>query len=296
MQDEADRLREQKQRYLCEEILDKEYDANGFQEYILSMKEDGANIDVWSFAELKDLVSRFQKMNPKQGSEEKAAPPPEEEKRDEPVLRVDQKARLAQNIQLREQAAFEFFKEVECKALDQVLLESSDEIPVIEVTGYEKKAGGFFSSGYILYTVETKSLQWAAKRKIADFVWLRSFLRKHHLGLLLPPLVYTHEVSENKKILKNIRYLELFLQRCILSSSVRRSQVFIDFLNIDEQSWAEKKKALDKLPEPKRIEDYYSATGKMILSISHVNFAFNENIRLYITEGDMVYKLSLIHI
>eukprot|EP01017_Pseudomicrothorax_dubius_P007505 TRINITY_DN12343_c0_g1_i6.p1 TRINITY_DN12343_c0_g1~~TRINITY_DN12343_c0_g1_i6.p1 ORF type:complete len:224 (-),score=58.68 TRINITY_DN12343_c0_g1_i6:61-732(-) len=220
MQDEADRLREQKQRYLCEEILDKEYDANGFQEYILSMKEDGANIDVWSFAELKDLVSRFQKMNPKQGSEEKAAPPPEEEKRDEPVLRVDQKARLAQNIQLREQAAFEFFKEVECKALDQVLLESSDEIPVIEVTGYEKKAGGFFSSGYILYTVETKSLQWAAKRKIADFVWLRSFLRKHHLGLLLPPLVYTHEVSENKKILKNIRYLELFLQRCILSLSL----------------------------------------------------------------------------
>jgi hypothetical protein len=47
---------ELKQNYLRTEILDKGYDAEVFLEFICLKKgEEGANLDLWSFQELKEV-------------------------------------------------------------------------------------------------------------------------------------------------------------------------------------------------------------------------------------------------
>jgi hypothetical protein len=52
--------REIKQVFLRENILDKDYDIDEFLKYILSIKgEDGADVDLWTFAEIKQAVFNF---------------------------------------------------------------------------------------------------------------------------------------------------------------------------------------------------------------------------------------------
>ena len=48
-----------KQEYLRSEIINQGYDQISFINYISSLKEDGANIDNWTFTELTTIVSEF---------------------------------------------------------------------------------------------------------------------------------------------------------------------------------------------------------------------------------------------
>ena len=50
---------EEKQKYLVEEIINKNYDAEKFSEYISNLKENGIDLNNWTFDELKDVVSSF---------------------------------------------------------------------------------------------------------------------------------------------------------------------------------------------------------------------------------------------
>ena len=50
---------EEKQKYLVEEIMNKNYDTEKFSEYISNLKENGNDLNNWTFDELKDVVSSF---------------------------------------------------------------------------------------------------------------------------------------------------------------------------------------------------------------------------------------------
>ena len=62
----AQAQRAAKQNFLREEILDNGFDPHEFTKFIESKR--GANIDLWSFHELKDIVSQF-KLHLKQQSD-----------------------------------------------------------------------------------------------------------------------------------------------------------------------------------------------------------------------------------
>jgi hypothetical protein len=49
----------EKQKYLVEEIINKNYDTEKFSEYISNLKENGTDLNNWTFDELKDVVSSF---------------------------------------------------------------------------------------------------------------------------------------------------------------------------------------------------------------------------------------------
>ena len=49
----------QKQIFLRDEILIKGYDPNKFQDFILTIKEDGTNIDTWNLEDLKKVTYQF---------------------------------------------------------------------------------------------------------------------------------------------------------------------------------------------------------------------------------------------
>ena len=51
-----------KQIYLKENILDAGYDPNQFAMYMMSLKENGTNISVWTIEELEDIVNSFIKI------------------------------------------------------------------------------------------------------------------------------------------------------------------------------------------------------------------------------------------
>lgn len=53
--------RTEKQQYLFQEIIQKNYDPEQFQEYILKVKPEGEDLDTWSFQELKAIVADFQR-------------------------------------------------------------------------------------------------------------------------------------------------------------------------------------------------------------------------------------------
>ena len=51
-----------KQNYLKHEILDKDIDQNKFLDYCISIKENGDDINSWTFDELKECVANFNKL------------------------------------------------------------------------------------------------------------------------------------------------------------------------------------------------------------------------------------------
>lgn len=52
-----DRDMEDKQNYLRTEILEKNYDADEFVQYLVEKKgEDATDLDVWNFEELKKVI------------------------------------------------------------------------------------------------------------------------------------------------------------------------------------------------------------------------------------------------
>lgn len=58
----------------------------------------------------------------------------------------------------------------------------------IKVNDHVIKKGGFFSSDYVLYTVDTTPTKWSVARKDNDFYTLRRLLRKEFPHKLVPPL------------------------------------------------------------------------------------------------------------
>ena len=50
---------EEKQKYLIDEIKNKNYDTELFSDYISKLKENGTDLNNWTFEELKNVVSSF---------------------------------------------------------------------------------------------------------------------------------------------------------------------------------------------------------------------------------------------
>ena len=50
---------EEKQQYLIEEIINKNYNAEKFSDYMSNLKENGTELSNWTFDELKQVVQTF---------------------------------------------------------------------------------------------------------------------------------------------------------------------------------------------------------------------------------------------
>ena len=56
----------QKQQYLRDEIMNKNYDIDEFSEFMSQYKENGLDLINWTFDELKDAVFKFKNQNQNQ--------------------------------------------------------------------------------------------------------------------------------------------------------------------------------------------------------------------------------------
>ena len=58
----------------------------------------------------------------------------------------------------------------------------------IRVNEGSLKAGGIFSSSYLLYTIQVDPIGWKIQRKDQDFYFLRKMLLKEFPYIIVPPL------------------------------------------------------------------------------------------------------------
>ena len=61
---------EEKQNYLRSEIIDKNYDAEEFSDFVKQYKENGSDLNNWTFDELKEAVAKFKNKGNNQSKEE----------------------------------------------------------------------------------------------------------------------------------------------------------------------------------------------------------------------------------
>ena len=60
MEEQAKEI-EEKQKYLINEIMNQNYDPQRFSDYISNSKENGTDLNNWTFEELKEIVISFKR-------------------------------------------------------------------------------------------------------------------------------------------------------------------------------------------------------------------------------------------
>ena len=85
---------------------------------------------------------------------------------------------------------------------------------VVKVTNHEIKKGGFFSSDYAMYNVETEighAQKIKVQRKDGDFYDLRKYLKKQFHYMWVPPLPAKNLKLAEKIIVKRQKHFTRFL-------------------------------------------------------------------------------------
>lgn len=104
----------------------------------------------------------------------------------------------------------------------------------LKVTDSEVRKGGFFSSDYVLYTVQTEPLGWKVGRKDSDFYTLRRILKAQFPHILIPPLPLKSNKMTQKFLTKREKYFSRFLSAISRSEELKSSICLINFLEIED--------------------------------------------------------------
>ena len=114
----------------------------------------------------------------------------------------------------------------------------------IKVTSYEVKKGGWWSSDYSVFSVDTElsgKEKLRVQRKDTDFYTLRRLLRAQYPYVLVPPLPDTqkkHLKLVDKQLTKRQRFFQRFLQAVMRSEILKSSQLLYTFLSVgDPKLW-----------------------------------------------------------
>ena len=117
----------------------------------------------------------------------------------------------------------------------------------IEISLGEKKPGTFFSKAYQTYVITIPTLNLKVVRRYSDFEWFRSILINLFPGRVIPPIPKKNKIGGdrfNEEFLeKRTRTLEKFLNLLLEDPSIKTSQIFYDFVSIEELNiFSDKKK------------------------------------------------------
>ncbi|MCQ2820891.1 MAG: hypothetical protein MJ252_26840 [archaeon] len=275
---------EEKQAYLTEEIIGKEYDQNRFVNFCLSKRENGDDLTIWSMSELKQLVKEFQEVE--SGHKHEEANPttsgaingddlqpgeeivhheepklPEVNLQDGPQEKLDQPPE-----EHKEEAKSNEEPEVDipCKVLEKTVLNDSN--VKVTIQNPTKVEQGFMSSPYIKYEVLTNIMDnWLVTRRYSDFLWLRQVLIKFNPGQVIPPL--PNKKIGNKRFEKDfvnrrMGYLQKFIDSVMSNEIFKASPPLVPFLSFAERGLFESKmKELNSyIPSP-YVEEFKTFSG-----------------------------------
>ena len=246
---------EDKQNYLREEIMDKGYSPEQFQEFMMQqVGTEEIDLEQYSMQSLQEIVEKFKQLyasgdnntdNVISTNEE-----PQQEETDE-VNNINNEENIIQpkkeeNIistnsnQLGESPFDSYEYTVTCKKLSPNQFSEIYNL-YFTITEPEHKKNGIFSSGYFQYTIMNKKDNSSIVRKLKDFEWMKAKLFDLFPGIFLPPIGPSH-LNLKDDSPKKISYLSKFINALSQNRLVRSTEIYKAFFSLPQEEFENKKK------------------------------------------------------
>ncbi len=268
-----------KQELLKSEIVAKNYDGNKFLQFCLNKKENGDDMNNWTYDELKQCVEDFiesqkpkTKDNPEEKPKEENLQEKEEEKNEnnniieEPKVNIDENEYIILNKEEKKDENFFSSKiqELSCKLLEKSLLSNKEiKVTIKNPKTNEKR----LSQTYVTYEVFTEPSCWSVRRRYSDFLILRQILCKYYPRLLIPPLPEKKIGNKRFKpdfIERRMKFLQLFINDVVKNENFKSNEALTIFLNFNDHAQFEKKmKELNNYSYPHNFDETKTVTGKV---------------------------------
>ena len=267
-----------KQELLQREIIQRNLDKGSFINFCLSKKENGDDLNNWTFAELEEIVKEFvsnqsQPENVQLSTEQNAG---ENEEINKENLEKMEKFNAEEPKVFKERT-------IECRKLEKSVL--NDKKVSVTIKNPKEMSGGVFGKNYVLYEVQTDPLGWVVHRRFSDFDNLRILLAKYFPSYNVPPL--PNKKMGNKRfnsdfIMKRMKFLNLFINNVVQSEDFKASEILYAFLSYTDRGKFESKfKEYQSQVPSSYVEDYKTLEGKVIISHDEGNEKYFTNISKY---------------
>ena len=315
-----------KQELLKNEIIAKNYDGQKFLEYCINLKENGDDMNNWTYEELKLVVENFKAdydhkkekskeqtnkeithensdkknndddieteklddidINKTDNENNKKDSETKEENNNIPSKEISNDKTLKDKLESK-------IKEFPCKLLEKSILNDKE----IKVTIKNPKTNEktLLSLAYVTYEVYTEPYLWLVRRRYNDFSLLRNILCKFYPRNLIPPLPEKKiggKRFQPEFIEKRMKILQMFLDEVTCNETLKSSDALITFLNVIDHTFFEKKmKELYNKPFNQNFEDIKTINGKVnTLSQDIDSDIFFSKINSFYTNQKQVFK------
>ena len=274
--EEKDEDIEPKQEYLRKEIIDKGFNPDDFMYFLSKEKGDNAyDLSLWSLEELGKIVKNFQ--------ESQTSKKPEIQEKPETQVKQEKQEKTEKQELPKEEYLGDVDEDlwgnkidkkcnptnftIKCKKLEPSdLIKERDKLKV-HITDVEIKKDGLFSLSYNEFTIKNDLLNIDFKRKMNDFIWLKTKLNSFYPNVFIPPLPKFKVKKDEKYIQKKIYYLQSFINYIINNDILLSSQIFEDFISLSMEDFQISKRSLDRINPPKGIEDVITKDGNFDIVI-----------------------------
>jgi uncharacterized protein YerC len=168
----------------------------------------------------------------------------------------------------------------------------------IEIFLGQKMPGSFFSKAYQTFVISIPLLNLRVERRYSDFEWFRQTLINLFPGKIIPPLPKKNKTGgdrfKEKYLSKRIRNLEKFFGLLLKDESIKLSQIFYDFVSIEEiNSFNNKKKSYNTIKLPQTLKEYKSLNGKLDVKLDEEREETYQDIKSQIdTKQELLSKLN----
>ena len=168
----------------------------------------------------------------------------------------------------------------------------------IEIFLGQKMPGSFFSKAYQTFVISIPLLNLRVERRYSDFEWFRQTLINLFPGKIIPPLPKKNKTGgdrfKEKYLSKRIRNLEKFFGLLLKDESIKLSQIFYDFVSIEEiNSFNNKKKSYNTIKLPQTLKEYKSLNGKLEVKLDEEREETYQDIKSQIdTKQELLSKLN----
>ena len=289
---------EEKQLYLREHILNKGYDANEFMDFFKeSVGTADLNLNDYTMEEIIGVVNGFYSkkgvLNPQHNDKDSYAQIPHELRSESEQENNNDNFNRLSTEQLNENGVEETVK---CVQIEKTEFSKIPELE-IRIKFPEKIEPGIFSKPYMAYSVQAIPIGLTARKRYSDFEWLHNILTGHYINCIVPPLCkknYMEQFNEDF-ISKRARALERFMNGIAIHPILRNSYIFYDFIAIKDPDEFKQKKIMYEQPfNPKRINDFNTANGKIKVNLNSENEIYFQNILDNIDMNEALMK-DIIH-
>ena len=306
-----------KQNLLYTEIINKNYSQNEFINFCLSKKENGDDLNSWTYDELLGVVNEFvtendKKLNQLNINNEKSIENNniisnniiqsknnniDNNNIDNNIDNNNINNNNIDNKQIEnkeeEVNKIENFNPEDSKKFNEIIIQChkleksklNDKIIKIKIDNPQEIISGVLSSNYIVYDLYTEPFKWKVTRRYSDFDKLRNILIKCFPGFNIPPLPNKkigNRRFETDFIEKRMKFLELFINNVCENESFKTNECLLAFLSYnDREKFDAKLKEFSSFNPSNYIEDYKTLDGKIIISHDERNEKYFVNISKY---------------